>query len=104
MRKMKIVNTKKFIRSVLILIGAIVALILFFPKSTLSHNESEYSNYESISVAQGDTLWSIANYQQENNPYYTEKDVRYIINELKKVNQLHTADLQIGQTLKVPVL
>lgn len=101
---MKIVNTKKFIRSVLILIGFIVALIIFFPKATLSHNENEHSNYETISVAKGDTLWSIASYQQENNPYYTEKDVRDIILELKKVNQLSSSNLQAGQSLKVPVL
>lgn len=104
MKKMKIVNMKKFVRSVLILIGVIVALIIFFPKATLSHNENTYSNYEKISVAQGDTLWSIASYQQENNPYYTEKDVRDIIIELKKVNQLSNSNLQVGQTLKVPVL
>lgn len=104
MKKMKIVNMKKFVRSILILIGVIVALILFFPKATLSHNEKSHSNYETISVAQGDTLWSIASYQQENNPYFIEKDVRDIVSNLKKVNQLHTADLQIGQTLKVPVL
>lgn len=104
MKKMKIVNMKKFVRSVLILIGVIVALILFFPKATLSHNENAHSNYEKIWVAQGDTLWSIASYQQENNPYYTEKDVRDIVSELKKVNQLSNSNLQVGQTLKVPVL
>lgn len=104
MKKMKIVNMKKFVRSILILIGVIISLVLFFPKATLSHNEKEYSDYETISVAQGDTLWSIASYQQENNPYYIEKDVRDIVSNLKKVNQLYTADLQIGQTLKVPVL
>lgn len=104
MKKMKIVNMKKFVRSVLILIGVIVALIIFFPKATLSHNEKEHSNYETISVAQGDTLWAIASYQQENNPYYTEKDVRDIVSELKKINQLSNANLQVGQTLKVPVL
>lgn len=104
MKKMKIVNMRKFVRSILILIGVIVALIIFFPKATLSHNENAHSNYEKISVAQGDTLWSIASYQQENNPYYTERDVRDIIIELKKVNQLTHSELQIGQTIKVPVL
>lgn len=104
MKKMKIVNVKKFVRSIAILIGIVIAIILFFPKATLSHNENGHSNYENISVAQGDTLWSIASYQQENNPYYTEKDVRDIILELKKVNQLNNSDLQVGQTIKVPVL
>lgn len=104
MKKMKIVNMRKFVRSIVILIGVIVALVLFFPKATLSHNEKAHSNYETISVAKGDTLWSIASYQQENNSYYVEKDVRDIIIELKKVNQLSNSNLQVGQTLKVPVL
>lgn len=104
MKKMKIVNMKKFVRSICILIGILIALILFFPKATFSHNENEHPNYETVSVAKGDTLWSIATYQQENNPYYTEKDVRDIIKQLKKLNQLDHSELQIGQTLKIPVL
>lgn len=104
MKKMKIVNMKKFLRSMLILLGIVIAIILFFPKATLSHNENGHLNYENISVAQGDTLWSIATYQQQNNPYYTEKDVRDIISELKRVNQLADTSLQIGQTLRIPVL
>lgn len=104
MKKVKIVNMKKFIRSICILIGVLVALILFFPKATLSHNEKEHPNYETISVTKGDTLWSIASNQQNTNPYYIEKDVRDIVKELKKVNQLNNSELQIGQTLKVPVL
>ena len=103
MKKMKIVNRRKFLRSICVLIGAIVAIILFCPKATLSHNENEYSNYEMITVAKGDTLWSIASEQQENNPYYVEKDVRFIISELKKANNLNNSELQIGQKLKVPV-
>ena len=104
MKKMKIVNMRKFVRSMFILLGILIAIILFFPKATLSHNEKEYISYETISVAKGDTLWSIANYQQKNNPYYTEKDIRDIISELKKVNQLTNTNLQVGQALKVPVL
>jgi len=101
---MKIVNMKKFVRSIVVLVGIIVAIILFFSKATLSHNESEHKNYETISVAQGNTLWSIASYQQENNPYYIGKDIRDIVSDLKKLNQLTNANLQIGQTLRVPVL
>lgn len=104
MKKMKIVNMKKFVRSICVLVGILIALILFFPKATLSHNENEHPNYETISVTKGDTLWSIASKQQENNPYYTEKDIRDIIKQLKKLNQLENSELQIGQTLKVPVL
>jgi len=96
MKKMKIVNMKKFVRSICVLVGILIALILFFPKATLSHNENEHPSYETISVTKGDTLWSIAGKQQENNPYYTEKDIRDIIKQLKKLNQLENSELQIG--------
>ena len=49
-------------------------------------------------------MWKIATEQQETNPYYTEKDVRFVLNEIKKINNLCTSNLQIGQELRVPVL
>lgn len=104
MKNVKIVNMKKFIRSIAILIGIVIAITFFSTKASLSHNEKEQMDYETISISQGETLWSIATNQQENNPYYTGKDVRFIISELKQINQLECGNLQIGQELKVPVI
>lgn len=104
MKKVKIVNMKKFIRSIIILSGIVIAIILFSSKGTLSHSEKEQIHYETISVFQGDTLWSIATNQQQNNPYYSEKDVRFVVSELRKINKLDNANLQIGQKLKVPII
>lgn len=104
MKNVKIVNMKKFVRSIGVLIGIIIAITFLLSKVTLSHAEKENVNYETISVSQGDTLWAIASNQQQNNPYYAEKDVRYIVSELREINQLKSGNLQAGQNLKVPVL
>lgn len=104
MKKVRIVNMKKFIRSIVVLIGIIIAITFFLTKASLSHNTKEQINYETILVSQGDTLWKIASYQQENNPYYQDQDIRFVISELKEINKLSNVNLQVGQELKVPVI
>lgn len=104
MKNVKIVNMRKFIRSIAILIGIVIAITFFSTKASLSHNDEGQMDYETICVSQGDTLWNIATNQQENNPYYGGKDVRFIVSELKEINQLESGNLQVGQELKVPVI
>ena len=104
MKNLKIVNMKKFIRSISILLFVVVAIIFLSTKVSLSHNEYPQLNYDTVTVIKGDTLWQISVEQQKNNPYYTNKDVRNIINHIKKVNNLKTSDLTIGQELKIPVI
>ncbi len=104
MKNIKIVNMKKFIRSIIIVFGIVIAIIFFGTKETLSHNEKEQINYESIYVTQGDTLWNIATDQQKTNPYYQNKDVRFVVSEIRKINNLSNANLKIGQELRIPVI
>ncbi len=96
---MKITNVKRFVRSILIILGIILGLTLFISKSTLSHGETEY---KTIYVSEGDTLWNIAKTNQINNGYYKDKDVRYIINDLMRVNNLDTSNIQVDQELLIP--
>ncbi len=97
--KLKIKNISKFIRSILIILGIIICVGLFITNKSFSHTEA---NYKTIYVARGDSLWSIAKEEQEINNYYKNKDVRYIINNLKKVNKLSNNDLSVNQKLIVP--
>jgi LysM repeat protein len=97
---MRITNIKKFVRSVLIILGIILSLTLFISKSTFSHKEIEY---KIIYVSKGDTLWSIAKSNQKSNQYYKNKDVRYIINDLMKVNNLNNSNININQELLIPI-
>lgn len=97
---MKIKNVKKFVRSILIILGVILIISLLISKSSLSFKETEYKK---ISVSSGDTLWEIASYNQRSNDYYKNKDIRYIINDIMKINNLENSSLTVGQELLIPI-
>ena len=98
---MKINNTKKFVRSVIIIFGMVLIITLLICKSTLSYKEIEY---KTIHVSEGDTLWDIAKFNQKNNDYYKNKDVRYILNDLIKVNNLVNSNINVNQELLIPIV
>ncbi len=99
--KLKIVNRKKFIRSMIIM-GSVIFLIVFIiGNKAQSHGDI---NYMSIYVKDGDTLWSIAETLQRENEYYNGKDIRYIINNIKNLNQLSSSSLLRGQKLLIATM
>ena len=95
---MKIVNVKKFIRTMSILVILILIIILFSNK-TYSKVDTEYKE-ESIIL--GDTLWSISQEEAKNNKYFENKDIREIVSEIKRINKLDNLDLREGQKLLIP--
>ena len=98
---MKIVNKKKFIRSVSITISLIVSIILLLINTSFSHTEI---NYKKISVISGDTLWSIAKQERNYNEYFQNKDIRDIVDEIKYINNLKSSNLNIGDELNIPTI
>lgn len=98
---MKIVDMKKFIRSISIIIGLIIFIILILVNTSFSHTEV---SYKQIYISSGDTLWNIAKYEKENNVYFEDKDIRYIIDEIKYINNLNTSSLNIGDELNIPIV
>ena len=48
-------------------------------------------------------LWSIAKNEIEKNKYLKNKDIRDVIFEIKKVNNLEKSDLSEGMKLKIPI-
>ena len=96
---MKIVNKGKFIKTNLILI-IIVGAIIGFTTNTYSKVETKYKEEY---VYSGDTLWSIAQNELENNKYFEGKDIRYVIEELKKVNNLSNSNLTEGDKIRIPI-
>lgn len=98
---MKIVNFKKFIRSIIVMLLVIIGLSLLISKSTYSHGEKQY---KTVYVTKGDTIWSIAKSNQESNEYYKGKDIRYIMADLAQINNIEKSNLKINQELLVPVI
>lgn len=98
---MRIVNKKKFIRSMSITIGLIIFIILMLANISFSHTEI---NYKEISISFGDTLWSIAKYEKNNNEYFEDRDIRDIVDEIKYLNNLSNSNLSIGDKLSIPTI
>jgi len=98
---MKIVDVKKFGRSIAIIFGIIAILSLFIMSSSLSYKELEYT---SIYVSDGDTLWSISSELQLTSEYYKGKDIRDIIDHLAKINNLESKAIYVGQKLDIPTV
>lgn len=98
---MRIVNVKKFLRMILLIIGIVIAICFCFSNKAYSRGET---SEKTIYVANGDTLWSIAANEQEKNSYYLDKDIRDIIYEIKKLNNLENNNLSIGQKLIIKVM
>ena len=96
---MKIVNKTKFVRTISILI-ILICMIIIFSKNTYSKGEISYrEDY----IYSGDTLWSIAENEIENNRYFENKDIRYVINELRIVNNFSNSELYKGQKIMIPI-
>lgn len=98
---MRVVNIKKFIRSVLIILGLILMFSLIVSSSSFSHKQVEYTKFY---VSEGETLWNIASDLQSNNLYYKDKDIRFIIEDLMDINNLENSSLYINQELNIPTV
>lgn len=97
--KLKIVNMKKFIRTILLLISLIIVLLFIGLNNTYSKGDIQYKEEY---IYQGDTLWSIAQRESKENKYYENKDIRDIVQEIKNVNNIGNSDLKVGQKVLIP--
>ena len=98
---MKIVNIKKFVRSISIIFLIILGISLIISNNSFSHEETKY---KTIIVSSGDTLWSIAKEEKQSNNYYIDKDIRDIVTSIKTTNSLNSSNLKINQELLIPAL
>ena len=98
---MRIVNKKKFIRSMILMFGVLILISFIFANKSLSHTEK---NFKKVYISSGDTLWSIAKEEKDNNEYFENKDIREIVYELKNINELSSSNLKVGQEINVPII
>lgn len=100
-KRIRVVNKYRFVMSMMFL-----SLLLFTLFSTalgsLTANGSDYSQYVTIEVSSGDTVWEIA--KNINNNYLNQKeDVRLIVFAISQENQLNDYFIYPGQELIVPI-
>ena len=97
---MKIVNKTKFFRTIVILLISISIVLLICINKSYSNSDE---NYKTVIVLNGESLWSIAKSEIEKNKYFENKDIRDVIFEIKKINNLEKSDLIEGMKLKIPI-
>lgn len=100
MAKQKIIkiNVKKFIRAMLVVIGTIILFTFLATKSIYSYKKPEI---KTIYIQKGDTLWKIAEKQKETNQYYSNLEIREIIYDIKKTNNMTNSNIIAGETLEI---
>ncbi|MBR6505111.1 MAG: LysM peptidoglycan-binding domain-containing protein [Clostridia bacterium] len=101
MKKFKIVNKRKFVFSVFTIFISIFVISLLFCKSSYSSGDVKYKEIE---VIKGDTLWSIAREENRNNEYYEGKDIRFVVYEIDKLNNIGNTILREGDIIKIPTI
>ena len=88
---MRIKNMPRFILSLTILFTIISFVVNMFVYKVFSYQKTEYEN---VVVCKGDTLWSIAQNLDGN--------VSKNIYNIRKINNLSSSSLYIGQELLIP--
>ncbi|MGX8794694.1 LysM peptidoglycan-binding domain-containing protein [Fusibacter sp. JL298sf-3] len=96
-KKLVIVSQTRFIiASVLTLI--VLSLIFSYITGNILTSASSFEAYKTITVMEGDTLWSIAKTHLEG-----DRDIRAYIYDIKTYNALSSADIYSGQQLQIPL-
>lgn len=96
--KIKIVNKKKFIRSLVILVGIILLMLLGINRTYSKTKIAYREDY----IIKGDTLWSIAEKEAMTNEYHKNTDIRDVMYQIKEINHLSDGNLEIGQKILIP--
>lgn len=80
-----------------------IALLMFFSLAGTAFGANDVeslmkTNYSEIKVESGDTLWNLA---QEFGP--ENKDVREVVYEICKINDISADSIYPGQTIRIPI-
>lgn len=77
-----------------------ILIIAILAKNSYSNDDI---SYKTEYVVSGDTLWSIAEQEVNNNEYYKNDDIRTVVYDIKYINNLKNSELKQGMKLKIPV-
>lgn len=65
------------------------------------HPNYEYT-YKNYTISQGERLWDIAEEELKNNTYYEHEDIRQVIYEIQKDNNI-SGNIYPGQVIKIRI-
>lgn len=83
-----------------VIIFFVILIIAILAKNSYSNDNI---SYKTEYVVAGDTLWSIAEQEVNNNEYYKNDDIRTVVYDIKYINNLKSSELKQGMKLKIPV-
>ncbi|MFA5524688.1 MAG: LysM peptidoglycan-binding domain-containing protein [Tissierellales bacterium] len=94
--KLRIVNKRRF--AFFLSIVFVIAAIIFsaITKFNLAYSTND-GDYAEMAIISGDTLWEIA---KNNNPY--NEDIRKVVYEIMKINNMKSAEIKVGSVIKIP--
>lgn len=98
MKRYRIVNKTRFYLFISTLLVMVFSIIFLFINSKKVHSVVLHENYKEIVILSGDTLWSIA---EKNMP--NKYDTRYLVYKLKEFNNLDSAYIYPGDSIKIPI-
>jgi len=96
LQKYKVTDIKKFKRFMFLTV-LLISIIAFTSILTLNAYSKDMPQFDYVSVKQGDTLWSIAE------DYAVSKDIRQVIYDISKINNIHNSPIHIGDIIKIPL-
>jgi len=74
-----------------------ISIIIFASTLTINAYSKDIPQFKYINVKEGDTLWSIAS------DYADNREIRQVIYEISKANNIHNASIYPGDVIKVPL-
>ncbi len=98
MRKYKVVNKRRFYSFIIFVIALITLAAIYLVDIATSYADTyDPDGYYEFVVKEGDTLWDIA---KDTKPNGT--DTRYVIEQIKRFNNLKTSTIRVNTVIKVP--
>ena len=77
---------------------AALAIIATVGVGALTTAFARGTEYETVTVQKGDTLWDIA---AKHN--YTNRDIRAVVDKIMSANNMRTAEIRVGDVINIPL-
>ncbi len=100
-KRLKRRNKQNFIVVITIILLCLFWIYLIDDIRSLKHPNYEYI-YKEYVISDGERLWDIASDELKNNTYYKGEDIRQVIHEIQKDNNIN-ATIYPGQVIKIRI-